>query len=207
LSDHAVAQGADVAPRNREDIHAEKPDVGWSLSQHLLHHVKGVRPLKLVPEQLPAALINRRPLVSFGRRLIVAAFHVVLYPVERRRASDEAQSLLIEIKEDRVADHVPLVVAGDELLRLIDPEIPEAVDSEIREHFESVAALDIQVRHVMGLVEERARLAPRALFVSPVRELGAHHRKGVGSDLRVSQQLYGTAGALQYVFQASVIHN
>ena len=49
---------------------------------------------------------------------------------------------------------------------------------------------------MVRLVEERAGFLPGALFISPVGELGAHHRKGVGSDLRIAQPFHWTPGGL-----------
>ena len=81
------------------------------------------------------------------------------------RTADQIEFVLVEIKENRVADHVAVVVARDELLRLIDLEILEAVDAEIGEHLERVGALDVEIRHVVRLVEQartsRARHAAR----------------------------------------------
>jgi hypothetical protein len=40
---------------------------------------------------------------------------------------------------------------------------------------------------VVGLIEKGARLPPGSLFISPVRELGANYRKGIGAYLRLTQ--------------------
>jgi hypothetical protein len=41
----------------------------------------------------------------------------------------------------------------------------------------------------VGLIEQRAGLAPRLLLVTPVRKLGTHDGEGVRTDLRIPQQL------------------
>ena len=84
----------------------------------------------------------------------------VLDPVERRRPANETEPVIAQVEENRVANHVAIVIARDELLGLVDFEILEAVDAQIREEFERVRSLDVEVRHVMGLVEQRTCLTP-----------------------------------------------
>jgi hypothetical protein len=110
------------------------------------------------------------------------------------------------VKKNRVTDHEAVVVAGDELLRLIHLEVLERVDAEIREQLQRVRSLDVQIRHVMRLVEQRTRLSPRPLFVAPVGELRPDHRERVRPRLRMAQQLNGIAGGLQHVFETSRTH-
>ncbi len=54
----------------------------------------------------------------------------------------------------------------------------------------------------MRLVEERGRLAPRDLFLAPVRELGWDGGVDVRADLRVACQLDRAAGGLDGVLEA-----
>ena len=121
---------------------------------------------------------------------------MILHPIRGGRTADQIELVLVQIKEDGVADDVAIVIAGDKLLGLIDFEILEGIYAEIGEHLERIGTLHIQIRHVVGLVEQRAGFAPGTLFVSPVGELVAHHGKGVRPDLRIAQQLNGTLGGL-----------
>ena len=98
------------------------------------------------------------------------------------------------------------MVTRDELFGLIDFEIFKAIDAKVREQFERVRPFDIEVGHVVWLVEKRTRLPPGTLFISPVRELRAHDREGIWSDLRISQQCNGAAGGLQCFLQSLVTH-
>ena len=108
----------------------------------------------------------------------------------------------VQVEEDRVSDDVPVVVAHDELLRLVRREVLERVDAEMGEELDRVRALDLEVEHVVRLVEERGRLAPGHLLVPPVRELGRHRRIDVRPDLRVARHLDGAADGLQLLFEA-----
>jgi hypothetical protein len=60
------------------------------------------------------------------------------------------------------------------------------------------AAFDDQLVHVMRLIEQDGRLAPRDLLVAPVRELRRDDRVDVHADLRVAQKLDGVAMLLQH---------
>jgi hypothetical protein len=66
---------------------------------------------------------------------------------------------------------------------LIDFEVLKAIDAEIREQFEGVRALHIKIGHVVRLVEKSAGFLPGTLLISPVRKLGPHYWKGIGSYL------------------------
>ena len=160
---------------------------GAGCAGHLLHDLQGVGALHLIAENLALALIDGGPLVALGRGVIAAGLHVILHPVRGGRTSDQVEFVLVQIKQDGVADHVTVGIAGDELLGLVDLEILEAVDAEIGEHLERVGTFDIQIRHVVRLIEKRAGLAPGTLLISPVGELVLHHGKRIGPDLRIAQ--------------------
>ncbi len=207
LSHHAVTQRVHVVPGDGDDAHVEELDVGRRLAEDLLHHLQRMRALHLVAEEPARALVDERALVALGGRLVLAAFDVVLHPVERRGPSDEAQLVGLEVEEDGVADDVAVVVAGDELLGLVHLERGETVDTEIRQHLERVRALDVEVRHVMRLIEERARGSPGCLLVSPVRKFRRHHGERVRTDLRIPQHVHGVPGLLQCCLQVLFCHD
>ncbi len=183
LPDHAVTQRTDILSGDLEIVHVEESDVRHRLARDLLHDLDRLGTLNLIPEDFPVALIHERSLVSFRLGLVAAGLHVVLHPVVSRRTSDEVELVFAERKQNRVANHVSIRVAGHELLGLIDLEILEAVDAEIGKHFQRIRTFDVEIGHVVRQIEQRATLAPRALLVPPVRELGTHDGKGVGSDL------------------------
>ena len=60
-----------------------------------------------------------------------------------------------------------------------------------------IGPLDVQIGHVVRLIEERAGLAPGTLLVAPVRELAGHLRIDVRPYLRVAHQLDWTADRSQ----------
>ena len=108
---------------------------------------------------------------------------MVLDPVVRGRPTDEIEGILGEKEQDRIADHVTVVVAGDELLGLVDGEVPDRVDAEVRQQLERIGTLDVHIGHVVRLVEQHGGFLPGALLVSPVREFGRYDGKDIGSDL------------------------
>jgi hypothetical protein len=104
------------------------------------------------------------------------------------RAPDKIEFIFIQIKENRIANHVAIMVTRNKLLGLIDFEIFKAIDAKIGEQFESLRALHVKVGHVVRLVEESAGFLPCPLFISPIRKLGPHDWKGIWSCLRITQQ-------------------
>ena len=179
---------------------------GTGLPGDLLHHLERVGTLDLIAIGLAAALVLRRSLVASGGGVVAARLEVELHPVGHRRAADDVERVLAEVEEDRVADHVALGVAAHDLLAGVDLERLEAVHADVGQQLQRVGPLDVQVRHVMRLVEERARFAPRALLVAPVGELVLHHRKGIGTDLGIAQQVHRGGYRLQQLLQV-LIHS
>ncbi len=204
---HAVMQGTHLPPGNGELAHVEELDLGQRATGRALEHLQRVRALNLVPVE-PAATgrVDRRPLVALHTDVVPTGLGVVLHPVVRGRTAHEDDAVLGHAEEDPVADHVPVVVAGDELLRLVDGEALEAVDAELREQRDDIGALDVQVGHVVRLVEQRAGLPPGALLVAPVGELTRHLRIDIRPDLRVARQLDGAADRAQHVLQTAMTH-
>ena len=47
-----------------------------------------------------------------------------------RGAADEVEQILVEVEEDHVADHIAVVVTGDELLRPARLKTLEAINAE-----------------------------------------------------------------------------
>ena len=183
-------QRADLVPCDRELAHVEELDLRQRAAVRLLQDVERGRALDLEAVDLASPRrVGGRALVTLDADVVPAGLRVVLDPVVRGRAADEAHPVLVEEEEDPVSDHVAVVVAGDELLRLVHGCVLERVDAEVGEEPDHVGALDVEIRHVVRLVEERARVAPRGLLVPPVRELTRHRRIDVRADLRVARHL------------------
>ncbi len=180
--------GERSAVRLREDV-----ERGWTL------HLEAI-------DLPPAGRVGRSALVTLDGYVVVPGLGVELHPVVRGRATDEAHAVLVEEEEDRVADDVAVVVAGDELLGLADLEARERVDAEVGEQADDVRAFEVEVGHVVRLVEERGGLAPRDLLVHPVRELARDGRVDIRPDLRVARHLDRAADRLQLLLQTPVRH-
>ena len=85
---------------------------------------------------------------------------MILNPVVRGRPPDQIEGILRKMKKDGISDHVAVVVAGDELLGLVDGKVPDAVDAEVRQQLECLGTLDVHVGHVVRLVEQHGGLLP-----------------------------------------------
>src|SRR5439155_1191152 len=84
----------------------------------------------LKSETFPAALIHRGSFIPLRLHVVAAGVCTVVHPVRGRWTSDEIEFIFGEIKENRVTDHISIVIARDKLLRLIDFESFEAVDDK-----------------------------------------------------------------------------
>jgi hypothetical protein len=131
---------------------------------------------------------------------------VELDPVVGRRSADQAHPVLVEKEQDSVTDDQAIRVAGDELLRFADLEVAEAVDAQVREQPEDVRPLDVQVGHVVRLVEQCGSLPPGTLLVPPIAVLGRDLGVDVGADLRIANQRYRISGGIEQFLEAPVGH-
>ncbi len=172
-----MTQRPDLASSDRELVHIEKADLGHGPAGDFLHHGKRVRPLHLKTVGSAVAFVDGRALVPDRRNVVIARRRVVLDPVDRWRAADQADLVLLQKEQDRVANDEAVLVAGNELFGLVDGEAPEAVDAEIGQQPDDIAAANVEIRHVVRLIEQRAGLAPGALLVAPVTELVSHDRE------------------------------
>src|SRR5688572_1333682 len=118
---------------------------------------------------------------------------------------DEIEPFLVQIEENRITDHISIMIACNKLFGLVYFEGLEVVYAEIGEQPECVRTFDIEIRHMKRLFEEDASLPPGTLLIHPVRELGSS-RKCIGTYLRVTQHFDWTFGSLQSFFQALMSH-
>jgi hypothetical protein len=87
------------------------------------------------------------------------------------------------VEENAVADDVAVVADRNILLGAIDGEILEGVDGRVGAELYGVGTLDVDVTHVVRLVEQDGGLAPGLLLGAPVRILTGNYRINVGADL------------------------
>src|SRR5215207_1333285 len=129
-----------------------------------------------------------------------------MHPVMSGRSSNKIDLILVQIEENRITDHVSIMIACDKLLGFVDFKVLEVVYAEIGEQLECVRTFDIEIRHMKRLFEENAGLPPGTLLISPVCKLGGS-RKGIGTYLRVTQHFDWAFGSLQSFFQALIPHS
>ena len=185
----------------------KKRTSGRSLAGDLLHHFESVGSLDLITISFAFALVDERTLIAFRRGAIAAGLQIVLNPIGRGRAAYEIKAHFVQIEKDGVADHISVRRACDKLLGLIDFKVLKGIDSQFRKQFERVRPFNVEVGHVVGLVEKSAGFTPGALLISPVGELVTHHRAGIGADLRVAQQFNRARDGLQHVGQTLITHS
>ena len=180
--------------------HVEELDLRHGPAVQLLQNLGRVRSLNLEPvagtHDSLGARVGGGTLVHLGLHVVAAGLGVKLDPVRYGRNADKDKAVLFQVKENAIADDIAVVAARSKLLGAIDGEIGEAVCGQMREQFEGVGTLDIQVGHVMILIEKNGGLAPGALLVAPVGELGGDNGKDTRSDLRIAEHVYRITGCL-----------
>ena len=185
-----MVQGAHLPARDREPAHVEELDLGQRPAVRRRQYVEGSRALHLVAVELaPPRRVHGGALVALDRHVVAAGLGVVLHPVVGGGTSDEAHAVFVEEEEDPVADHVAVVVAGDELLGLVHREVLEGVHAERGEQPDHVGALDVEVGHVVRLVEEGARSRARR----PARLASSRTRPAPPGRRTVRSASYGPA--------------
>src|SRR5215203_2825272 len=96
-----------------------------------------------------------------------------MHPVMSGGPPDKIEPIFVQIEENRITDHVSIMIACDKLLGFVNFEVLEVVYAEIGEQLECVRTFDIEIRHMKRLFEENAGLPPGTLLISPVREFGS----------------------------------
>src|SRR5579863_1392596 len=200
-----MTQCADLAFSNIDVAHIEKLDLGrWSAVQ-LLNDLPRVRPLNLVAvagaSHCLSARIGGRPVVLLSGYVKAAGLSLKFNPTGRGRAPHKYQPVGLQVKQNAVADYMPVVAARCQLFSSVYGEFGETIEAEIRSQLHRVGPFHVEVGHVVGLVEQNAAVAPRALFIPPVAVFGGNHRIDIRAYLRVTQQVNRVL-RLEEIFQA-----
>jgi hypothetical protein len=201
LAGHAVAQRAHWLARDREARHMEEAQLRRLFAGRFADDVHGAGTLHLVSIENRIALPVERVVVAPDAHVVAARAGMEVQPVDRRRNADGLVFVLLEVEEDVVADDVAVVVDGDELLRHVDRKFRDAVDGELADHFQRVGTFDVEIRHVVRLIEQDRGAAPSLLLVAPIRELLHHARDDGGRRLRFPQKLHRAAGLLNRLLE------
>jgi hypothetical protein len=131
---------------------------------------------------------------------------VVEQPVGHRSTTDEDELVVGFVEEDPVADHPTLWRHRHELLGAVDREAGDAVDAGLGDQPERVGTGDEQVDHVVALVVQHHRIAPRVDLPAEVGELRGHDGIDVRAELRVAKQFDGVAGLVEHFLQVASGH-
>ncbi|OIQ69645.1 hypothetical protein GALL_487530 [mine drainage metagenome] len=198
LARHAVTQGTHLAARDGDPVKVEELDLGQRPAVQHLKDRLGLGPLDLIAIVAAADRFAHRArgraVVALCRYFPAAGFRVELDPGDGRRAAHQQELFLCQPKADHIADDMAGRTAWHIMLGLADREIGERVDGQVFQHGKGIGAGHPDFRHVVRLVKQHRRFAPRALFVAPVGKLGRHYGVDISADLRIAQHLNGVAG-------------
>ncbi len=132
-----------------------------------------------------AAWKRRRTIVLPDIDVVATSFTMKLDPVCGGRSANKQQLVFGQVEQDAVTDDVAVITARNHLLRFVDLETFKRVEAKMFDHFQRVGAFDINVHHVMSLIEKDAGFLPRPLLVAPVCKFGCNDRVHIRANLRV----------------------
>jgi hypothetical protein len=205
-----VPQRADFTSRNIDRAHVKEFDLGQRPAVQFFEDLRRIRTLDLkavAGSNNGLSLgVRRRPVVFLDFDLVASGLPVKLNPIRHWSAPNEHQAVFFQMEQDAVADHVPAVAARRKLLGAVHRKIREAVRRKGRKHLERIGALDVDIRHVVGLVKENRGLAPSALLVAPIRIFGRDYRIDVRADLRIAQQRHRIPSGSKQILQTLLAH-
>ena len=188
-----MTQRAHFGTGNVHVSHVEEVQLLQFAAMQFFDYSPGVRTLDLITIADAfnrfATRTGRRTVVVGDFDVVAAGFSVVTNPVGGRSAADEDQFILLQVEQDAVADHMAAVADRNVLLGAVNREVGKAVDGGVGDELDGVRPLDIDVHHVMALIEQYGAVAPCMLFAAPVVEFGSYDRIYVGADLGVAQQI------------------
>ena len=203
---HAVAQRLHRTAGDGHRAHVEELELFERAAMQLFDHAPSVRALDLEAPFLArdglAHRPHRRTVIEFDRHVVAAGFAVIPQPVRRRRATDIGKRLFFLPEHDPVTDHVAVRRGRHILLGLARRPALRRVDHRVRQQLARITPTDVEIDHVVRLVEQHRAVLPRPLFGPPVRKLGRHHRVNISTKLRIAQHFDRIAASLQHVFKA-----
>ena len=121
--------------------------------------------------------------------VVTTSFCVVTNPVGGRSTANEHEFVLGQMEQDAVADYMAAMANWHILFGAVNREIGERIDGSIGQQFDGVRAFDVDVHHVMALIEQYSAVAPCILFTAPVVEFRGYYRIYVSADLGIAQQV------------------
>ncbi|CDO38093.1 hypothetical protein SPHV1_50060 [Novosphingobium sp. KN65.2] len=195
-----MAQGPDFPAGDSHRAHTEETQLLERAAIEFLDDVPSPGTLDLeAPDRARNRFAHgshRRTIVKFELD-IVALLGLITQPVRRRSAADVAELFGGEPEDDPIADDMAVRRGRHILLGLIDRPPLGRIDHRIGQKLEGIFSADVQIHHVVGLIEQNRAVLPGPLFRTPVREFRRHDRIDVSPQLRIAQHLDGTTRALQ----------
>src|SRR5665213_564528 len=192
-----MSQGGYAARANIDRGDAEELYIRDRPAIHFLEDLAGIRSLNL--EAVMAAQYalsfgtRRRAWVIFQAHIPFAIGCAEHQPVGYGGAANENEFILTFAKGDLIANDMTSRSYGDEVLGAVQIKIREIVDAVIGEEDFCLRTFHRQFIHMMRLVKQHGRLAPRNLFVAPILEFWGNHRIDILPDARIAQKMCGSA--------------
>ena len=197
---HAVPQRP-YAPAGHVDLtHPEEFERLDGPAVQFFEDRPGIGTLDFEPVPFAPALVVQRAHVEVEGDVKPLFPGMIHDPVGIAGLVDDIGFVFLEDEYDRVADHIAIRRAVNELLGEIALPVGHRIDRQVLAQFPGVRTLDIQIGHVERLVEQDRAVAPGLLLVAPVAELRGDG-KLVGPGRGVSQHIHRVAYRVNLVFE------
>ena len=205
-----MPQRTHVSTGNFHRRHVEELQLFERTTVQLLDDIPGARSLDLkTPYRSRDGLAHRprrRAVVEFEVNVVAAVLGLEAKPVGCRRTADVNELFLGQVENYAVTDDMAVWRGRDILLGLVDRKSLHGVGGRVGQQLERVFAPQVQIHHVMGLVEKYHAVLPGPLFHAPVVKFGRDDRIDIRSDPRVAQHADNVALAGQYLLQVGWSH-
>ena len=151
---HVVIESANLAARDRKITEIEEFNRREFAFVNCLDQVESIGALNLVAVDHPAALVVHGALVTSDLHIVVADDGIVFNPVRHRGTTHDADLVFGVAEEDRITNHMAVVITGHDLLGLVRAKILKRVYCYIGQETHHIWTFEINVLHVEGLIEE-----------------------------------------------------
>ena len=95
---------------------------------------------------------------------------------------------------------------GYVLFSLVYAETLHRVNRRVAQQLQRIPAADVEIHHMMRLVEQYRAMLPSPLLGAPIVEFRRDHGIYIGPQLRIAKQFHGIARCRQNLFEIARRH-
>ncbi len=181
LAGHAVPQGSNWLPADFEIPDVEESDLRERSVGHLSHHVESAGTLYLVDINAWITGSKGHGLVPIHLHVKIPGASVELHPIRDHGRAYYPKIVLLQVKHDTVAEKVSVMTRRNQLFPPIGRKGLQLCEGDSAQDFKRVLTAKVEIRHMVGKIQERHPFFPRTLLIAPIGVFRSVYRKHVRS--------------------------